>query len=303
MPDGGHMAAHLCLPADRLGPRAARAHGDLRRRSLHPPRLRATGRARVRGDGARPVPPHRPGRRVRPRRGGPAAGDGQGSASSTCPGRSPTAGVALDASRGRCPRWPVTRSGRSASASAGRSPTTWPRSPSRPRRSVITARASPTRSARPTRSTARCCFTSAPRTATSRSPTPSGWPRWPPSTPGWECAIQPDGGHAFDNHESEMFSRPEAAARAWELTASFLARTLQLAPSSEEASLWAPRRRFATVPRPTREFCLRSGVIPERARGETPSQFAPANWPPPIWRVFRAARLFIAAPGRAGCDA
>ena len=43
---------------------------------------------------------------------------------------------------------------------------------------------------------------------------------------GWECAIQPDGGHAFDNHDSEMFSRPEAAAQAWELTASFLACTL-----------------------------------------------------------------------------
>ena len=44
---------------------------------------------------------------------------------------------------------------------------------------------------------------------------------------GWECAIQPDGGHAFDNHDSEMFWRPQAAARAWELTRTFLARTLQ----------------------------------------------------------------------------
>lgn len=43
---------------------------------------------------------------------------------------------------------------------------------------------------------------------------------------GWECAIQPDGGHAFDNHDSEMFWRPEPAARAWELTKGFLARTL-----------------------------------------------------------------------------
>ena len=44
---------------------------------------------------------------------------------------------------------------------------------------------------------------------------------------GWACAIQPDGGHAFDNHDSEMFWRPQAAARAWELTRTFLARTLQ----------------------------------------------------------------------------
>jgi carboxymethylenebutenolidase len=43
----------------------------------------------------------------------------------------------------------------------------------------------------------------------------------------WECAIQPDGGHAFDNHDAPMFSRPEAAARAWELTSDFLARTLR----------------------------------------------------------------------------
>lgn len=42
----------------------------------------------------------------------------------------------------------------------------------------------------------------------------------------WECHIQPDGGHAFDNHDAPMFSRPEAAARAWELTRSFLARHL-----------------------------------------------------------------------------
>lgn len=43
---------------------------------------------------------------------------------------------------------------------------------------------------------------------------------------GWECHIQPDGGHAFDNHESPMFSQPEAAARAWEITRDFLARNL-----------------------------------------------------------------------------
>src|SRR5947209_16519495 len=43
---------------------------------------------------------------------------------------------------------------------------------------------------------------------------------------GWECHIQPDGGHAFDNHESPIFHRPEAAARAWELTRAFLARNL-----------------------------------------------------------------------------
>ncbi len=43
---------------------------------------------------------------------------------------------------------------------------------------------------------------------------------------GWECHIQPDAGHAFDNHEAPMFSRPPAAARAWEITAEFLARNL-----------------------------------------------------------------------------
>ena len=43
---------------------------------------------------------------------------------------------------------------------------------------------------------------------------------------GWECHIQPDAGHAFDNHESSMFSQPEAAGRAWEITREFLARDL-----------------------------------------------------------------------------
>lgn len=43
---------------------------------------------------------------------------------------------------------------------------------------------------------------------------------------GWECHIQPDAGHAFDNHEAPMFSRPEAAARAWEITREFLGRYL-----------------------------------------------------------------------------
>ena len=41
--------------------------------------------------------------------------------------------------------------------------------------------------------------------------------------PGWECHIQDDAGHAFDNHDAPMFSRPEAASRAWELTREFLA--------------------------------------------------------------------------------
>jgi carboxymethylenebutenolidase len=44
--------------------------------------------------------------------------------------------------------------------------------------------------------------------------------------PGWECHIQPDGGHAFDNHDSEMYYRRDAAARAWELTGEFLSREL-----------------------------------------------------------------------------
>jgi carboxymethylenebutenolidase len=44
--------------------------------------------------------------------------------------------------------------------------------------------------------------------------------------PDWEIAIQEDGGHAFDNHEAPRFHRPEAAARAWELTRDFLARRL-----------------------------------------------------------------------------
>jgi carboxymethylenebutenolidase len=44
--------------------------------------------------------------------------------------------------------------------------------------------------------------------------------------PDWEIAIQDDGGHAFDNHEAPRFHRPEAAARAWELTRDFLARRL-----------------------------------------------------------------------------
>lgn len=41
-----------------------------------------------------------------------------------------------------------------------------------------------------------------------------------------ECHIHPDAGHAFDNHAAPMFHQPEPAARAWELTRQFLARTL-----------------------------------------------------------------------------
>ena len=46
------------------------------------------------------------------------------------------------------------------------------------------------------------------------------------SRPGWEVEIQPDGGHAFDNWDNPMFHQPEPAARAWDLTQGFLARTL-----------------------------------------------------------------------------
>jgi len=38
-----------------------------------------------------------------------------------------------------------------------------------------------------------------------------------------ELHLHPAAGHAFDNHDSSMFSRPQAAARAWEQTAAFLA--------------------------------------------------------------------------------
>jgi len=43
---------------------------------------------------------------------------------------------------------------------------------------------------------------------------------------GWECHIQADGGHAFDNWDNPMFHQPEPAARAWEQTRAFLTRTL-----------------------------------------------------------------------------
>lgn len=43
---------------------------------------------------------------------------------------------------------------------------------------------------------------------------------------GWECHIQADAGHAFDNHDAPMFSKPEAASRAWGLTREFLAQNL-----------------------------------------------------------------------------
>jgi carboxymethylenebutenolidase len=45
---------------------------------------------------------------------------------------------------------------------------------------------------------------------------------------GWECHIHDDGGHAFDNWDAPMFSRPEAAKRAWGQTTEFLARTLPI---------------------------------------------------------------------------
>jgi carboxymethylenebutenolidase len=46
------------------------------------------------------------------------------------------------------------------------------------------------------------------------------------SRPDWHVEIQSDGGHAFDNWDNPMFHQPEPAARAWELTRDFLARTL-----------------------------------------------------------------------------
>jgi carboxymethylenebutenolidase len=49
------------------------------------------------------------------------------------------------------------------------------------------------------------------------------------SRPGWEVHIQADGRHAFDNWDNPIFHQPEPAARAWELTREFLARTLPVA--------------------------------------------------------------------------
>lgn len=44
--------------------------------------------------------------------------------------------------------------------------------------------------------------------------------------PGWEAHIHDDAGHAFDNWDAPMFTRPRAARRAWGQTAAFLQRTL-----------------------------------------------------------------------------
>jgi carboxymethylenebutenolidase len=44
----------------------------------------------------------------------------------------------------------------------------------------------------------------------------------------WECHIDADGGHAFDNWDNPMFHQPEPAARAWKLTRTFLARTVPI---------------------------------------------------------------------------
>jgi carboxymethylenebutenolidase len=43
---------------------------------------------------------------------------------------------------------------------------------------------------------------------------------------GFECHVQEDAGHAFDNNFAPQFTNPAAAAAAWELTSEFLARTL-----------------------------------------------------------------------------
>ncbi len=50
--------------------------------------------------------------------------------------------------------------------------------------------------------------------------------------PNWENHIQADGGHAFDNHDSDMFFRRDAAERAWKLTVEFLARELPVTAGS-----------------------------------------------------------------------
>ncbi len=44
-----------------------------------------------------------------------------------------------------------------------------------------------------------------------------------------ECHVHKGAGHAFDNSFSPRFSQPEPAARAWELTGAFLARSLPVA--------------------------------------------------------------------------
>lgn len=54
--------------------------------------------------------------------------------------------------------------------------------------------------------------------------------------PDMECHIQEDAGHAFDNHDAPMFSQPEAAARAWDITSDFLARTLPVVTAGSQAA-------------------------------------------------------------------
>ncbi len=47
-----------------------------------------------------------------------------------------------------------------------------------------------------------------------------------PQLPRIELHVEPDAGHAFDNHEAPVFHHAEAAARTWELARAFLAEHL-----------------------------------------------------------------------------
>ena len=49
---------------------------------------------------------------------------------------------------------------------------------------------------------------------------------WAAERDTFECHVHEGAGHAFDNAFAPQFSNPDAAARAWELTSAFLARTL-----------------------------------------------------------------------------
>jgi carboxymethylenebutenolidase len=49
----------------------------------------------------------------------------------------------------------------------------------------------------------------------------------------WQLEVQPGAGHAFDNHEAELFHDPVAATNAWAITERFLALHLPTGPTPE----------------------------------------------------------------------
>ena len=264
--DDGELDLHVWTPDSGSGPAHPADPGDLRRRPVHPRRRRAARRRRLRRRRAGrvlAVPPELGGR---PQRGRPRRVDREGAAARLPARRSATASPRSSTS----PRCPASKGRPGVLGFCLGGTLAWARRRQRPAERVRQLlRLGRARHARHDRAgdAARCCSTSATQDAyIPNEGVDARRTRRSPGVAGFVLNVE-NAGHAFDNHEAEMFYNEASATSAWAKTMAFLG----TAPAGLSADVGRRQSNSAAAARPrsggAAPRCAHAAGIATRPRG------------------------------------